>query len=491
MHSLGRRQALALLGSGATAVLLGRAAATTAAPDATLACVAATPQVTEGPYWVDEKLFRSDIRTDPATGVARPGVPLALTINVQNSSGSGCVPLAGAYVDIWHCDAIGIYSDEPAYNPGGGTGTVVTSGQRFLRGYQITDDKGQVQFLTIYPGWYSGRTIHIHVRVRTYSGNTTLSNDVTQIFFDEATNNVVMAQAPYSGRTTPRDTTNSNDNVYAGAQNPSRMLATLTQSGLGYAAAITLGVTMQTAAASAPAISSGGVAEAAGGSAGVTPGSWTSIYGSGLASATRTLSASDVVNNTLPTTLGGVGVKIDGKDAYPYFVSSTQINVLAPADSNLGSVLVTVTNSAGTSSAVAATMQSVLPGLFTASNYVRAVGPSDGVIVNGTGAAEGGAAVTAAAKAADILELYGTGFGPATGAPDAGQVFTGAYPTTNAVTVTIGGQPAAVSFAGLVGPGLYQINVAVPTGLAAGDNPIVATVAGLKSQATALLKIAS
>src|SRR5262249_25213905 len=104
-----------------------------------LTCVSSTPTVTEGPYWVDEKLFRSDIRTDPATGVARAGTPLSLTITVQNLSSSGCAPLAGAYVDIWHCDAKGIYSDEATYNPGGGTGNVTTSGQKFLRGYQITD----------------------------------------------------------------------------------------------------------------------------------------------------------------------------------------------------------------------------------------------------------------------------------------------------------------------------------------------------------------
>lgn len=82
-----------------------------------IVCVQTTPTVTEGPYWVDEKLFRSDIRTDPSTGVARDGAPLTLTINVQNLSGGNCTPLTGAYVDIWHCDAKGIYSDESTYNP--------------------------------------------------------------------------------------------------------------------------------------------------------------------------------------------------------------------------------------------------------------------------------------------------------------------------------------------------------------------------------------
>jgi len=211
-QTISRRSTLAsLLGAGATALFIPAWNETVEAADS-ITCVSATPTVTEGPYWVDEKLFRSDIRTDPTTGVARAGLPLILTINVQNLSTSSCSPLAGAYVDIWHCDAKGIYSDEGSYNPGGGTGTVVTTGQKFLRGYQITDDNGQVKFTTIYPGWYSGRTIHIHVRVRTYSGTTVLSNFVSQIFFDETINNEALATSAYS-RTTSRDTTNARDNV--------------------------------------------------------------------------------------------------------------------------------------------------------------------------------------------------------------------------------------------------------------------------------------
>ena len=163
---------------------------------------------------------------------------------MQNLTSSGCAPLTGAYVDIWHCDAKGIYSDEPSYNPGGGTGTVVTTGQKFLRGYQITDENGQVHFTTIYPGWYNGRTIHIHVRVRTYSGTTVLSNFVTQIFFDETVNNTVLAESAYS-RTSARDTTNARDMVY-NVSNATRMLTTPTGSvSAGYAAAITLGATFR------------------------------------------------------------------------------------------------------------------------------------------------------------------------------------------------------------------------------------------------------
>src|SRR5689334_6975493 len=348
-----------------------------------LACVSQTPAVTEGPYWVDEKLFRSDIRTDPATGVARPGVPLTVVINVQSLSSGGCAAVTGAYVDVWHCDAKGLYSDEGPYNPGGGTGVVNTSGQKYLRGYQITDENGQVKFTTIYPGWYSGRTIHIHVRVRTYSGSTVLSNFVSQIFFDDFVNNTVLATSSYS-RTTSRDTTNSTDMVYRVA-NQERMLAILAGDvNSGYQAAITLGAALKAPAASAPAVSAGGVVNAVSGAAGIAAGSWISIYGTNLATATRVLAASDLVNNTIPTSLGGVSVQINGKAAFVQYVSATQVNVLAPEDASAGSVSITVTNSAGTSNSISAVMQTVLPGLSVVSNYVRAIRYGDGAIINGT-----------------------------------------------------------------------------------------------------------
>ena len=488
-QTISRRSTLAaLLGAGGTALFIPAWNETVEAADS-ITCVSTTPTVTEGPYWVDEKLFRSDIRTDPTTGTARAGLPLTLTIIVQNLSSSGCSALAGAYVDIWHCDAKGIYSDEGSYNPGGGTGTVVTTGQKFLRGYQITDDNGQVQFTTIYPGWYSGRTIHIHVRVRTYSGSTLLSNFVTQIFFDEAVNNAVLALSAYS-RTGSRDVTNANDMVYRVA-NAERMLASATgDTTSGYASTITLGAAFQAPAVSAPTISSGGVGNAVSGAAGVTPGARISIYGSGLATTSRLLANSDLVNNTIPTTLGGVSVQINGKAAYVQYVSPAQINVLAPSDTTRGSVAVAVTNASGTSNSVTTTMAAVLPGLSVLSNYVRAV-RSDSVIINGTGATETGYTTSAAIGPGDALSLFGTGFGPTSSSVSDGVVFTDAYPTTNAVTVTIGGIAATVQFAGLVGVGLYQINVAVPATLADGDHAVIATVAGASSQASALLKVAA
>ena len=488
--SVTRRSSLAALAKvGLAAFFIPAWNETVEAADS-LVCVPTTPTVTEGPYWVDEKLFRSDVRTDPATGVARAGTPLTLTINVQNLAGGSCTALAGAYVDIWHCDAKGIYSDESTYNPGGGTGSVTTTGQKFLRGYQITDANGQVTFTTVYPGWYSGRTIHIHFRVRTYSGNTVLGNFVSQIFFDDAVSNVVLAQSTYS-RTTARDTSNTNDMVYQ-VTNKERMLAAVSgNTASGYTASITAGVTLSTPAAVAPSISAGGVGNAVSGAAGVAAGSWVSIYGTNLATAARVLASSDLVNNTIPLTLGGVRVQINGKSAFPQYVSPTQVNVLAPADTATGTVAITVTNTAGTSNSVTATMQAVSPGLSVLSGYVRAVRYPDGAIVNGTGNAESGYTTSAAVGQGDILALYGTGFGPTSSTVATGVVFTGAYPTTGAVTMTIGGIAAEVLWAGLVGPGLYQINVRIPASIPDGDNAVVAMVAGLNTQTSANVKVAA
>jgi uncharacterized protein (TIGR03437 family) len=411
---------------------------------------------------------------------------------VVNSNGGTCSLLTGALIDIWHCDAIGLYSDERAYNPGGGVGTVTTTGQKFLRGYQVTDDNGRVRFQTIYPGWYGGRTIHIHVRVRTFNGTTQLGDFVSQFFFDDSITNAVLTQAPYNTRTSPRDTTNTNDGVYNGAANKTRMLMPVTKTDSGYSGSITLDVNLIAPPAALPTISSSGVVNAASGAAGISPGSWITILGSNLASTVREFQPSDLVDGMLPTSLGGVKVQVNGKAAFPYYVSPTQVNILAPADSSAGTALVSVTSTAVESNPVSATMRSIFPGLFTASKYVRAVRQSDSVIINGTGASEGSYASAAAARPGDLLQLYATGLGPTNSTIDIGRVFDGAYPTNSPVTVTIGGGDAEVSFAGLVGLGLYQINVKVPSGLAAGDQAVVVTTGGISSPSSgALLKVSA
>src|SRR5438132_719484 len=122
---LTRREILGVLGAGP--LLLGGWSAAFAAPDRLPGCVA-RPQQTEGPYFVDEALNRSDIRSDPADGTIRPGTGLDIAFKVSRIASSACVPLAGALVDVWHCDALGVYSD--VEDP-----SIDTSGKKFLRGY--------------------------------------------------------------------------------------------------------------------------------------------------------------------------------------------------------------------------------------------------------------------------------------------------------------------------------------------------------------------
>ena len=242
---LNRREVLALLGGSGAALLAAcapgvlakpsptaqptSAAATTAAaaasPATTLPSCIVRPAVTEGPYFVDEKLNRSDIRSDPASGAVKAGAPLALTFLVSRVTGSACAALSGATVDIWHCDALGVYSDatDPSFN---------TKGQKFLRGYQTTDASGQVQFTTIYPGWYQGRAVHIHFKIR-----TTTSEFTSQLFFEDALNTQVFAQSPYSQKGTQGIMRNAADGIYN-----SQLLLSVTKSGNAYAATFDIGL---------------------------------------------------------------------------------------------------------------------------------------------------------------------------------------------------------------------------------------------------------
>ena len=231
-HDLTRRELLALAGSAAAAGLLGcgsaAAGSTTSSPTSptpTAGSCVMTPQLTEGPYFVDERLNRSDIRVDPSTGVVSAGVPLTLNVRVSQIAGGACSALAGAFVDIWHCDAGGVYSDEAAMN---------STGKRFLRGYQVTDSAGAVQFTTIYPGWYQGRAVHIHFKVRNALTSSSSQQLTSQWFFDDALTDVVHAQSPYSAKGR-RDTRNQNDGIYN--QGGSSLVLALTPGGSGYSGA--------------------------------------------------------------------------------------------------------------------------------------------------------------------------------------------------------------------------------------------------------------
>jgi protocatechuate 3,4-dioxygenase beta subunit len=217
--------AVAMTGNPTAAPAAAEVATTVATNVATVPACVVRPEVTEGPYYVDENLVRSDIRSDPSTGAVREGTPFVLTFNVSKLSNGSCTAFEGATVDIWHCDAAGQYSDvsDRGFN---------TKGQKWLRGSQVTDANGKATFTTIYPGWYSGRAVHIHFKVHPDTSKVFTS----QLFFDQALSEQVFAQAPYASKGTP-DTLNSTDNIYQDL-----MLLTVTKTDQGYAATFDIGV---------------------------------------------------------------------------------------------------------------------------------------------------------------------------------------------------------------------------------------------------------
>jgi protocatechuate 3,4-dioxygenase beta subunit len=199
-----RRETFRLVGAAGAMALVGREIiGEPAAAQSTVTCVV-TPALTEGPYFVEEKLNRSDIRSDPSDNSVKPGVPLRLKVTVYRIDSGACTPLTGATVDVWHCDALGGYSDVAQEG---------TAGKKFLRGYQVTDEKGAVEFTTVYPGWYRGRAIHIHFKVRMYAGSQQTYEFTSQFFLNEAVTDAVLTQAPYNTKGSP-DTRNSTDGIY-------------------------------------------------------------------------------------------------------------------------------------------------------------------------------------------------------------------------------------------------------------------------------------
>lgn len=192
------------------------AADTTAAPS----CVV-RPELTEGPYFVDQQLNRSDIRVNSADGVISEGVPLVLTFNVAQVSGGVCSPLPNAQVDIWHCDALGVYS-----------GVANTPGD-FLRGYQLTDANGMATFTTIYPGWYRGRAVHIHFKIRLAASTAQVYEFTSQFFFADAFSDQIYTLQPYASQG-QRDQLNSTDGIYQ--QSGGQLLLAPVADGDGYAA---------------------------------------------------------------------------------------------------------------------------------------------------------------------------------------------------------------------------------------------------------------
>jgi protocatechuate 3,4-dioxygenase beta subunit len=249
LRAISRRSALKLLGgaglfivaacvsdSVATATTVagtnpgtaaGGAATTTAAFGAAGSCVL-IPEETEGPYALDlsgeEPMFRSEITE------GHPGVPLSLTMTLVDTN-ADCAPVSGARVDLWHCDAVGVYSgfSQP------GTDTV---GETFCRGIQLTEGNGQVTFQTVYPGWYQGRITHVHFQVFLGSGLAATS----QISFPEEVTDAVYAVEPYAAKGPNTSVASfSQDMVFAdGTQY--QMASLSGDTGSGYTASLLVGV---------------------------------------------------------------------------------------------------------------------------------------------------------------------------------------------------------------------------------------------------------
>lgn len=224
---LSRREVLALFGTGGVAVTVaacapgvtgsagstatgaaGESAAATALATASAAAIASViptcvvvPELTEGPYYLDVDLERSDIRPNTGDGAVSEGSVLELGWLVSQVDGDACVPLEGVIVDMWHCDALGVYS-----------GVQGDDGD-FLRGHQRTDANGAAAFTTVYPGWYSGRAVHIHFKIRTDPEADAGFEATSQLFFDDALSAEVFASGVYAAKGT-QDTPNDADSIF-------------------------------------------------------------------------------------------------------------------------------------------------------------------------------------------------------------------------------------------------------------------------------------
>lgn len=222
MSSMSRRRAMAGLAVSSVVLAAPRlllAQGATGAP----ACVL-TPQSSEGPFYFDPKLERSDITE------GRPGLPLRLRLQVVEAA--NCAPISGARVDVWHSDALGIYSgyDRPT--------AARASRETFLRGTQLTDGRGQTAFSTIYPGWYPGRTPHIHLKVFLADRSVLIG----QMYFpDEVSDRIYRTVAAYQGRSGRRDTTNASDGLLRRSGDQGSF-AQIKQDGDVYVASMVVGV---------------------------------------------------------------------------------------------------------------------------------------------------------------------------------------------------------------------------------------------------------
>lgn len=426
-----------------------------------------TPPMTIGPYYpdrmpldLDNDLVRINDNITPAVG--------QISWISGRVLGRNGLPLRNALVEIWQADNNGAYihSNSPTGNRDGN-----------FQGYGkfLTGSTGSYLFRTVKPGLYPGRTRHVHAQITAASGERL----VTQLFIEG-------------------ESLNTNDGVLNGVRDQAqrslvvRPWTPVPDSPIGELAVswdIVFGLTpADPSTASRPTIlAQNGVVNGAGFQSGITPGAWLTIFGDDLSKTTRTWNPeTEIINGQLPTTLDGVSVTINGKPAPIFYVSPTQLNVQAPSDVVTGPVQVVVRNSDGASDPVTATIQTVLPGFFLFDrSYLAAIRP-DGSYVGPSGLLSG--LTTTPAKPGEIVSLFGTGFGPTNPDVNAGEVFRGSASLNNSIEVRFGSTYAEVRFAGLSSTGLYQLNIVVPN-VADGDHDVRATVAGVRTQPLARLRV--
>jgi protocatechuate 3,4-dioxygenase beta subunit len=215
--SLARLGGLIVAAAGGNAMLAGTAEGGNRAVETGAVQCVLTPELTEGPYYIAGEKLRRDVREGHA------GTLLTLRLTVLNAS--NCRPIKGAAVDIWHADAAGNYS---GFGAGAGSRT-------FLRGIQKTDKNGLAVFTTIYPGWYQGRAVHIHVKV--HVGGSVVHTG--QLFFPDALTQAVYKASPYAARGNP-DVLNGSDSIYVNGGK--RGMLALKKQGAGYVGSIAMGV---------------------------------------------------------------------------------------------------------------------------------------------------------------------------------------------------------------------------------------------------------
>jgi protocatechuate 3,4-dioxygenase beta subunit len=184
----------------------------------------------EGPYFADDSASgynRSNILSNLDGSNTQPGVPFTLTIYVYDSR-NGSTAMQGVQVDIWHCNASGVYSAEASES---------TGSENWLRGYQLTDANGMVNFVTIVPGWYQGRATHIHLRLRsTYDSSSSGGTNTMQLFFDQALMDTLDTTiSPYLGKGR-NPTTNASDRVYADEEDGTTVMTVTGSVSAGYSA---------------------------------------------------------------------------------------------------------------------------------------------------------------------------------------------------------------------------------------------------------------